>query len=148
MKVHAIGMASALLLVSAAAHVYASDKAAEAPAASSAAESGLRVYVDPQSGELVSQPVTEEQRQQAAATEAAFNQDNSDLVSVRMPDGSVMVDLQGRFQQATVATVQADGSIRTYCADADHAGQGQHSHGVLGTALTPATAPVDSREER
>jgi hypothetical protein len=61
-----------------------------------------------------------------------------------MPDGSTMLDLQGRFQQATVATQQADGSLTTYCNDADHLALGQHSH----AAKAGDPAPTNSREER
>lgn len=149
MKNRATGIVSALLLFTAAASAYAADEKASQPTATgSTAEAGLRVYVDPQSGELVSQPVTPEQRRQSANTDAAFNQDASDLVPVKMPDGSTMVDLQGRFQQATVATVQPDGSIRTYCNDADHVAQGQHNHEIIGTTLPAAAAPATSAEER
>lgn len=149
MRNRVTGIASALLLITAAANAYAADeKVSEPSAAAGTAEAGLRVYVDPQSGELVSQPVTAEQRHQAATADSMFNEDTSDLVPVQMADGSIMVDLKGRFQQATVATVQADGSIRTYCSDAEHVAQGLHSHEVLGTALPAAAAPATRAEER
>ena len=149
MKFRAIGFLSTLLMITAAAGAGAADqKAKEQPATGNTAEVGLRVYVDPQSGELLSQPVTAEQRQQAANADALFNQDNSDLVPVQMPDGSTMVDLRGRFQQATVATVQADGSIRTYCSDAGHAAQGLHHHEIIGTTLPVSPAPANRAEER
>ena len=111
----------------------------------SAAAAGMRAYVDPATGKLVSQPVTAEQQRQATASDPAFGQDSSDLRVVQMPDGSTMMDLQGRFQQATVAAKQADGSLSTYCNDADHRSLGQHQHEAAGTAQpTPAT----TREQR
>lgn len=149
MKNRATGIVSALLLITATANAFAADeKASEPTATRNTAEAGLRVYVDPQSGELVSQPVTPEQRRQAANADAAFNQDTSDLVPVKMPDGSTMVDLQGRFQQATVATVQADGNIRTYCDDADHLALGTHVHDAQKGATPVSPLPATAREER
>jgi len=112
----------------------------------SAAAAGMRAYVDPATGKLVSQPVTAEQQRQATASDPAFSQDSSDLRVVQMPDGSTMMDLQGRFQQATVVAKQSDGSLSTYCNDADHLTLGTHRH-------EPATStvdrqPVTSPEER
>ena len=146
MKHRATVIFSAAVLMAAATVADADEKAVEST--NNVAESGLRVYVDPQSGELVSQPITAEQRHQANSADAAFNQDTTDLVPVQMPDGSIMLDLQGRFQQATVATVQPDGSIRTYCNDADHVAKGLHTHdakaGAAG-ALPTASAHRDER---
>lgn len=112
-------------------------------------EVGMRAYVDPQSGQLVSEPVTDEQRRQATEVDPAFSQDSSDLEVVHLPDGSTMMDLQGRFQQATVASVQSDGRLTTYCNDADHLALGKHSHEAKADAvLTAPAAPANTREER
>lgn len=149
MNIRATGIMTALLLITASMNTNAAEeKVSTKPTTANGAEAGMRVYVDPQTGELVSSPVTAEQRQQASAADAAFNQDNTDLVPVRMPDGSIMVDLQGRFQQATVATVQPDGSIRTYCNDADHVAQGVHNHDAIGTAPQTSPATSSSPEDR
>ena len=102
-----------------------------AQAQSAHAEAGLRVYVDPATGQIVSQPVTAEQQRAAAAADAAnasFNQSDEGLQIVYFADGSSMMDLQGRFQLATVATAQADGTVRTSCNDADHLKLGEHTH--------------------
>ena len=114
----------------------------------SAAAAGMRAYVDPATGKLVSQPVTAEQQRQATASDPAFGQDSSDLRVVQMPDGSTMMDLQGRFQQATVATKQADGSLSTYCKDADHLSLGKHRHQAAGAAADAQPTPATTREER
>lgn len=69
-----------------------------------------------------------------AATDAALSQSSEGLVEVRMPDGSTMIDLQGRFQMTSQATVQADGRVKTDC-DTDEA---VHAH--------TSAAPVSSTE--
>lgn len=132
---------------------YAGDRKAESAPTPSAAkaqgEAGMRAYVDPQSGQLVSEPVTDEQKRQATAVDSAFSQDSSDLEVVHLPDGSTMMDLQGRFQQATVASVQSDGRLTTYCNDADHLALGKHRHEADSDAvLTAPAAPANTREER
>lgn len=107
-------------------------------------QSGMRAFVDPSTGQLVSQPVTPEQQRAVEAVDPAFRQDDEGLQIVYFADGSSMMDLQGRFQQATVVEVQADKSLRTYCNDADHLKLGQHTHDK---AAAPVTVnPV--REER
>ena len=100
------------------------------------AESGMRAYVDPETGALTSRPVTAEQRAKSHQADAGFREDTEDLQIVRRADGAIFMDLQGRFQQATVATVQSDDSIKTYCSDADHLKLGKHEH----EAAAPVTA--------
>jgi hypothetical protein len=105
---------------------------------------GLRAFVDPETGQLVSQPVTDAQKRAVEAVDPSFRQDDEGLQIVYFADGSSMMDLQGRFQQATVAEAKPDGSLRTYCNDADHLKLGKHTH-------DPETAPVTvnpAREER
>lgn len=108
------------------------------------AEAGMRAYVDPATGELSGQPVTAEQKRAAESTDPAFRQDDEGLRIIYFEDGSSMMDLQGRFQQATVAEVQADGSLSTWCNDADHIELGKHRHGA---GQQPVSAATD-RDER
>jgi hypothetical protein len=107
-------------------------------------QSGMRAFVDPETGQLVSQPVTPEQQRAVEAVDPSFRQDSEGLQVIYFADGSSMANLEGRFQQATVVEVQADKSLRTYCSDADHLKMGQHTH-------DEAAAPVSvhpAREER
>src|SRR5690242_12076903 len=65
-------------------------------------QSGVRVYVDPQTGRRTSQP-TPEARRAAAAIDAqnpAFNHSSEGLVERPLPGGGFIVDLEGRFQSA------------------------------------------------
>jgi hypothetical protein len=106
--------------------------------------SGLRVFIDPETGQLVSQPITEAQKKAVEAVDPSFRQDDEGLQIVYFADGSSMMDLQGRFQQATVAEAQPDGSLRTYCDDADHLKHGNHTHDPDATPVTVNP----TREER
>ena len=75
---------------------------------------GQDVKVDSQTGEI--QPLTpQEAAKLAAGLKPMLNQSTEGLVQVQHPDGSVSVDLQGRFQDVTVARVNKDGSVSQSC---------------------------------
>lgn len=85
---------------------------------------GMRAEVDPRTGRLRERPA-----RRAAADVASpspvFSKSGEDLVETRLPSGAVMVDLEGRFRSAAIATVDADGTLHIRCAsgakDSDHA---------------------------
>lgn len=104
--------------------------APDAEANSARAASGMRAYIDPETGQLGNAPFTEAQRQRAAADSLLFREDDLGLVEIHKADGSSMVRLEGRYQQATVAQFSAEGQLQTYCSDADHLDIGKHSHPV------------------
>lgn len=88
----------------------------------------MRVYLDPETGTLVDRPVTAEQKAAASSdAQDLFNQDSSDLQEVRHPDGSVSMDLQGRFEMASSAYRMEDGSIGYTCTGVEHAAEGKHT---------------------
>jgi len=74
------------------------------------AAAGLIIYIDPETGRPTSTP-TEAQRaaMQSALTEL-LNYSDEGLVEVVMPDGSVVMDLQGRFQSTLIVQVAPDGT--------------------------------------
>ena len=77
---------------------------------------GQDVHVDTQTGEI--QPLTpEEAAKLAEGLKPMLNQSTDGLVQVQHPDGSVSVDLQGRFQDVTVARVNKDGTVSQSCVD-------------------------------
>lgn len=68
--------------------------------------------------ESQAQELTPEEAQKlAAGMKELVNQSTDGLVEVQHSDGSVSVDLQGRFQNVTVARVNKDGSISQSCVD-------------------------------
>lgn len=75
---------------------------------------GRKVQVNAQT--LQQGPLTPDQAQQIAAA-LKDNQSADDLVQVPNPDGSVSVDLQGRFQNVILAKQNADGSLDQTCVD-------------------------------
>lgn len=104
------------------------------------AASAMRVYIDPETGAFTDKPVTEEQRQAAAADAASFREDDDNVRVVHHADGSTTAYLDGRFEQSTVASTDANGKLESYCADADHAQQGEHRHPDAAEAeRSPAT---------
>ena len=75
---------------------------------------GQDVHVNSQTGEI--QPLTpQEATKLAEGLKPMLNQSTEGLVQVQHPDGSVSVDLQGRFQDVTVARVNKDGTVSQSC---------------------------------
>lgn len=72
--------------------------------------------VDAQTGQI--RPLTKEEAQELAqGIKQLVNQSTDGLKSVRHPDGSVSMDLQGRFQNIAVAKRNADGRVSESCVD-------------------------------
>lgn len=77
---------------------------------------GQDVQVDSQTGEI--QPLTpQEAAKLAEGLKPMLNQSTEGLVQVQHTDGSVSVDLEGRFQDVTVARVNKDGTVSQSCVD-------------------------------
>jgi hypothetical protein len=77
---------------------------------------GQDVQVDGQTGQI--KPLTPEEAQKlAAGLGEMINQSTEGLEQVQHEDGSVSMDLEGRFQNVTVARVNTDGSLSTSCVD-------------------------------
>jgi hypothetical protein len=77
---------------------------------------GRDVQVDPQTGQI--KPLTPEEAQRLAdGLKSMLNKSTDGLVQVPHADGSVAMDLQGRFQNVTLARVNADGTLEKSCVD-------------------------------
>jgi len=77
---------------------------------------GQDVAVDGQTGKI--KPLTQEEAQKlAAGLGQLINQSTEGLEQVQHEDGSVSMDLKGRFQNVTVARVNQDGSVTQSCVD-------------------------------
>ena len=79
---------------------------------------GQEVQVDSQTGQV--KPLSpEDARKLADGLKGMLNKNKSSegLVEEHHHDGSVSVDLQGRFQNVTVARVNKDGTVTTSCVD-------------------------------
>ncbi len=99
------------------------------PAQAAPGEAGMKAYVDPETGALTNIPP------QSAVVPLAEQPVRPDrLPEVTLPDGSVMVDLQGMFEETMVVTVDADGRRRMSCVEGS------------GEAQVRAGAPAATRE--
>lgn len=84
---------------------------------------GQNVQVDSQTGQI-KELTPEEAQRMAAGLKQELNRSTEGLVQVQQPDGSVEMDLQGRFQNVVVAKVNEDGTVTESCVDnAQAAGQ-------------------------
>lgn len=77
---------------------------------------GQDLQIDTQTGEI--KPLTPQEAQQLANGLAPMLDNGTDgLVQVRHADGSVSMDLQGRFQNVTIVKVNTDGTVEQGCVD-------------------------------
>ena len=112
-----LGIASAIIgVVSASAWMtMAAERQSNARAASPA---GLRVYINPETGEFEPPPATAgREAKLTAGLQETFSTTSNDLVETvgTTEAGGVTVDLQGRFHSAATVTVGADGKVVTHC---------------------------------
>ena len=77
---------------------------------------GKNLQVDPQTGRIKSLSPQEAQ-QLAEGLKAMLNRSSEGLASTRHADGSLSLDLKGRFQNVTVARMNDDGSVEQSCVD-------------------------------
>ncbi len=79
-------------------------------------QASAQVPLDPQTGQV--RPLTQaEARQLAAGIRQLVNKSTEGLESVKHADGSVSMDLQGRFQNVAVAKLDEDGRLTQSCVD-------------------------------
>ena len=77
---------------------------------------GQDIQINTQNGRI--KPLTQEEAERLANGLAPMLDNATDgLVQVRHPDGSVSMDLHGRFQNVTVAKVNDDGTVEQGCVD-------------------------------
>ena len=80
----------------------------------------MRVSIDPETGELAPGHVPVGKAEDADLQES-LNRSSEGLVEVHHPDGSVSVDLQGRFHNASMARIDSTGKLQTTCVDSQDA---------------------------
>jgi hypothetical protein len=75
-----------------------------------------QIPLDPETGQV--RPLTQEEAQKMAdGIKELVNQSTDGLQSVRHADGSVSIDLQGRFQSIAVVKRNEDGKLTQSCVD-------------------------------
>ena len=81
---------------------------------------GQNVQVDPQTGQI--KPLSPQEAQQLAeGLKGMLNRSTEGLEPVHEADGSISVDLQGRFKNVALARVNPDGSVEQTCVDTPEA---------------------------
>ncbi len=103
----------------------------------------------PQPGSIAGRLTPEETRTLAEGLKPLINDSAEGLTQVQRPDGSVSMDLEGRFQNVTVAKIEADGSVSQSCvnsldAAADFFGIDRQT--VRGASPAPATTPQELQD--
>lgn len=94
---------------------------------------GMIVVLDPESGELVA-PTPQQSRALLGAQPEALSRSDEGLVEIHRQDGSVGIDVQGRFQEYVTVVRGRDGKVRFRCIH-----EGGHSHDAPGDSVaTPA----------
>ena len=78
--------------------------------------SGMRIAVDPKTGEVVSNQARES-RVLSEALAYALNRSTEGLKIFSLPAGGMGVHLEGRFQHVMTVKVKADGSLELGCVD-------------------------------
>lgn len=75
--------------------------------------SGMRIHIDPQTGQLTREAPAAVPPQLSPREENAFSTSHQGLVETLspVPGGGVIVDLQGRFQSPLSATVDPTGKV-------------------------------------
>lgn len=107
-------LVSALLVGALSALASESGSSGEASATVQRSVAGLEVTVDPSTGRLV--PPTPAQRARLAAALVQMIDHRTEGLEVRrLPDGTRLVDLQGRFQNVEVAVRGQAGDLRLQC---------------------------------
>ena len=117
----------------------------------SSASGGLRVFLDPETGAILSQPRPEQlralealERQRLASPAAAEETRPVRLFAI---PGGIGADLGGRFLSSMVVRVRPDGSFETLCVD--HPGEPHGAHDEAGWDADAAeTAPPAGEEIR
>ena len=75
---------------------------------------GMTVYIDPQTGAILRQPAPGSVPLRLSPLEQnAVSTSHRGLVEVPVPGGGYKLDHQGRFQTPLIATVGADGKVKT-----------------------------------
>jgi hypothetical protein len=85
--------------------------AAQVPAgAAPVGAAGIFGFIDPETGGLSSTPTDAQRAEMRAMLANSLNWSYEGLAEVAMPDGSFMLDLQGRFLSMLVVQVAPDGT--------------------------------------
>ncbi len=101
----------------------------------SVGEVGMMVGVDPETGRIGKPSAEVRQRLEATLPDPALDRSMDGIEIIHRPDGSMMADLKGRFQDYTVIRITPDGRKIESCV------QGPQVETALQADEKPAPAP-------
>lgn len=110
------------------------------------AMAGMVIGIDPETGKL-GMPTREQLKNLSDLEQQRLDHSPADLVEVHHPDGSVSVDLQGRFQEFATVRIGPDGKRIFQCVDGRENAERALRNPALGPA-EDAPAPRPASEER
>ena len=90
--------------------------AVESNGASAPGTAGMRVYLDPETGEIAGHIDAQAAIELDAELQEALRHDDEGLTTVRHEDGAESLDLNGRYQEASVVRLDASGKF-VVCTD-------------------------------
>jgi hypothetical protein len=76
---------------------------------------GMRVYLDPETGEFIPRPIDATQPDVAKDITDPMNTSSEGLIIEPAPGGGVMIDLRGRFRNMATATIDSEGNMVVPC---------------------------------
>ena len=88
---------------------------AQISAVTSTSHSAVRVYIDPETRRLGGPPPGIEPPGLSIAKQKMLSRSEQGLEKRLLPDGTLLVNLQGRFQNMSVVTRTPDGETRITC---------------------------------
>jgi len=94
---------------------------------------GMLAAIDPETGRLT-RPTPEQVQRLSREAAPSLSQRFDDLPVFRLPDGALMVHLEGRFQQYVVARVDRAGKVHLDCVE---------SPDLERATAAPAAKPVE-----
>jgi len=93
-------------------------RSGRAPAPHPPGAAGMVVGIDPETGEL-GMPTPEQLQRISDSQQSQVDHSSAGLVEVHHPDGSVSIDLQGRFQEYATVRIGPDGKLTYRCVDGE-----------------------------
>ena len=112
----------------------------QAPAPLRPGMAGMVVGIDPETGEL-GMPTPEQLRALSDSPQYEVDHSGAGLLEVHHPDGSVSVDLQGRFQEYATVRIGPDGKRIFRCVD----GEESAKRAVESSTPAPAAPALEER---
>ncbi len=101
----------------------------------------MRIHIDPETGHLL--PLSSSPELSTKAAMPNLSRSMEGLSPKTLPNGSVMVNLQGRFQNATIARIGSDGKVHTICTEDARTAQRFLNEDEVGSPVNPSPRPAE-----